>query len=45
MACCAVGVAITAGVVWAVRWVRTRILARPPESDPAGWLLEPGTPS
>ncbi len=41
MACCAVGAAITAGIVWAVRWVRTRVLARPPEPDAAAWRLEP----
>ncbi len=41
MACCAVGAALTAVIVWAIRWTRTHVLARPPEPDPAEWLLHP----
>ncbi len=45
MACCAVGAAITAGIVWMVRWVRAHVLGRSPEPDAAAWLLDPGASS
>ncbi len=45
MACCALGAAITAGIVWTIRWVRNRVLARPVEPDVAAWRLDPSAPS
>jgi hypothetical protein len=48
MACCAIGAAITAAVVWTVRAVRSRVLRLPRGTDAAAWRLRvcsSGTPS
>ena len=45
MACCVLGAAITAGIVWTIRWVRKRVLGRPAEPDAAAWRLGPSAPS
>lgn len=41
MACCAVGAAITAAVVWIVRAVRTRVFQRAERAEAASWRLQP----
>lgn len=41
MTCCVVGVAVTAAFVWAVRFVRHRLLGRPEAPEAAAWRLHP----
>jgi hypothetical protein len=40
MVCCAIGAAIMAGVVWTVRFVRSRVLRRAPGTEAAAWRLQ-----
>jgi hypothetical protein len=39
MPCCAIGVALTAAVVWTVRFVRHRVLGRPMPIEASAWRL------
>jgi hypothetical protein len=39
MACCVIGAAMTAAVVWIARVVRTRVLRREQGTDAAAWRL------
>jgi hypothetical protein len=39
MACCVIGVAVTAAFVWTARFVRHRLLGKPEAPEPAAWRL------